>query len=242
MPSREPLEDVELGATRDSRADARKGRSQADLVQESGHGWIWDGGCNLQLGLSAGRLCLVALACTCPRPFALELADRPRCTAATTDATGLRDTCMGAKVRVRCLLMLCAGSGMLSMSDRNLMFSHYCRLSNTLPLLASFRANGRIHRHAIHSKGLCSQQPLFQSAARRWGQGESGKVQGCHARRVPALRSSNGGSNNEDTMPSLPDPASLLWKDWTDIEVKAATVIWVNRMVIGLVRENSTKN
>jgi len=35
-------------------------------------------------------------------------------------------------------------------------------------------------------------------------------------------------------MPSLPKPASALWGDWTDIEVKAATVIWVNRMVIGL--------
>ena len=38
----------------------------------------------------------------------------------------------------------------------------------------------------------------------------------------------------EGTMPSLPKPASPLWGDWTDIEVKAATVIWVNRMVIGL--------
>ncbi|EKX53193.1 hypothetical protein GUITHDRAFT_100902 [Guillardia theta CCMP2712] len=37
-----------------------------------------------------------------------------------------------------------------------------------------------------------------------------------------------------DPMPSAPNPVSKLWGEWTDIEVKAATVIWVNRLVIGL--------
>jgi len=30
------------------------------------------------------------------------------------------------------------------------------------------------------------------------------------------------------------EPAAGLWRDWTRIEVKAATALWVNRMVIGL--------
>ena len=73
----------------------------------------------------------------------------------------------------------------------------------------------------------CSQQPEASS----WG---ALRARGAwHARRLPALQSSPGMAN-EDTMPSLPEPASPLWGDWTDIEVKAATVIWVNRMVIGL--------
>ena len=52
---------------------------------------------------------------------------------------------------------------------------------------------------------------------------------GLRTRERRALR-----SGSSDTMPNRPEPVSPLWGDWTDIEVKAATVIWVNRMVIGL--------
>jgi len=48
------------------------------------------------------------------------------------------------------------------------------------------------------------------------------------------MQRSSSGKANEDVMRSLPEPASVLWGTWTDIEVKAATVMWVNRMVIGL--------
>jgi hypothetical protein len=70
----------------------------------------------------------------------------------------------------------------------------------------------------------CTRKPWGKDAGLRGGDLRFG-------RKRWVVRSQTG---MEDTMPSSPEPVSPLWGDWTDIEVKAATVIWVNRMVIGL--------
>lgn len=95
--------------------------------------------------------------------------------------------------------------------------------------LAFLAARGHLGtRCSLHSGRICAQQPLAG-----WGVVGS-KPCAWHCSR-PRLRPPvHTMSSGEDTMPNLPQPVSPLWGDWTDIEVKAATVIWVNRMVIGL--------
>ena len=92
--------------------------------------------------------------------------------------------------------------------------------------------SGRVGRGALShlgSKGTLCWKRSLRPSARSWDVARVAR----HDRRRPGLQASQG-MPKEGTMPSLPKPASPLWGDWTDIEVKAATVIWVNRMVIGL--------
>jgi len=86
------------------------------------------------------------------------------------------------------------------------------------------RVRGSAHSFLYcDDRRICSQQP------------DSSGVRVCARPRLrPPVLKMSGGGGGEDTMPNLPQPVSPLWGDWTDIEVKAATVIWVNRMVIGL--------
>ena len=93
-------------------------------------------------------------------------------------------------------------------------------------LAAGSAARGRVGTgDPLHYGRVCAQQPLAGLGGVR--------ARRCDRTRLrPPVRMMSGGG--EDTMPNLPQPVSPLWGDWTDIEVKAATVIWVNRMVIGL--------
>lgn len=88
------------------------------------------------------------------------------------------------------------------------------------------RVRGVQHRHG--------QVPVLRCSEDNESQGETKNLQDKRARQEVQDNNSNNNIDNQDTMPILPEPASRLWGEWTDIEVKAATVMWVNRMVIGL--------